>query len=111
MMPKTDVAQYMGHIEKWYTTYSNGYAILISTCDGRREQENILFTEKEDVVGTTQWSRDWESFSKSYVGKNEAEELTNDELIEYLRWMACNKSARYAKVMTAFANTQRRTAV
>ena len=59
---------------------------------------------------TTQWSRDWESFNKSYVGRNEAEELTNDEFIEYLRWMACNKPARYAKVMTAFANTQRHAA-
>ena len=58
-------------------------------------------------MGATQWSRDWESFNKSYVDRNEAEKLSNDELIEYLRWMACNKPARYAKVMTAFANTQR----
>lgn len=63
---------------------------------------------KEFVLGNTVWSRDWERFNQSYVGKNEAEELTNDELIEYLRWMACNKPGRYAQVMTAFARTQGR---
>ena len=73
----------------------------------RANERTVLFEEKEDILGTTQWSRDWESFNKSYVDKNEAEKLSNDELIEYLRWMACNKPARYAKVMTAFANTQR----
>ena len=74
-------------------------------------RELIISVEGECVLGNTVWSRDWEHFNQSYVGKNEAEELTNDELIEYLRWMACNRPARYAKVMTAFANTQRRTAV
>ena len=73
----------------------------------RANERTVLFEEKEDILGTTQWSRDWESFNKSYVDRNEAEKLSNDELIEYLRWMACNKPSRYAKVMTAFANTQR----
>lgn len=57
------------------------------------------------VLEQAQWSRDWEQFNQSYIDRNEAEELTNEELIEYLRWLACNRPGRYAKVMTAFANT------
>ena len=54
----------------------------------------------------TDWSRDWENFNQSKVGKNEAEGLSNDELVEYLRWMACNKPRKYEQLMTAFAKTQ-----
>ena len=52
------------------------------------------------------WTRDWEQFNQSQVGRNAAEGLTNDELVEYLRWMACNRPQKYAQVMTAFARTQ-----
>ena len=73
--------------------------------------ETVQPVEREDIVlGTTQWPRDWESFNQSYVGRHEAEKLSNDELIEYLRWMACSKPKKYAKVMSAFANTQRQPA-
>ena len=85
--------------------------IYSSLCVRERTDETIKPVEREEIVlGTTQWSRDWESFNKSYVGRNEAEKLSNDELIEYLRWMACNRPSRYAKVMTAFADTQRQPA-
>ena len=86
------------------------YAILSFVCMKEYAQELIKSVEGEIVLGNTVWSRDWERFNQSYVGKNEAEELTNDELIEYLRWMACNKPGRYAQVMTAFAKTQGRAA-
>ena len=54
----------------------------------------------------TIWTRDWEHFNQSEVGRNGAEGLTDDELVEYLRWMACNRPGKYVKVMTAFAKTQ-----
>ena len=48
--------------------------------------ETVQPVEREDIVlGTTQWPRDWESFNQSYVGRHEAEKLSNDELIEYLQ--------------------------
>lgn len=56
----------------------------------------------------TVWSRDWESFNQSEVGRNEAEGLSNDELVEYLRWMACNRPKKYAELMTTFAKSQER---
>ena len=37
---------------------------------------------------------------------NGAEGLSDDEVIEYLRWMACNRPERYVRVMSAFAQTQ-----
>ena len=86
------------------------YAILSFVRMKEIAWELIKSVEGEIVLGNTVWSRDWERFNQSYVGKNEAEELTNDELIEYLRWMACNKPGRYAQVMTAFAKTQGRAA-
>ena len=54
----------------------------------------------------TIWTRDWEDFNQSEVGRNGAEGLTDDELVEYLRWMACNRPEKYVKVMTAFVMTQ-----
>ena len=81
-------------------------AILLLACEKGRATEQIKMGEREMVLEETQWSRDWEQFNQSYIDRNEAEELTNEELIEYLRWLACNRPGRYAKVMTAFASTQ-----
>ena len=53
-----------------------------------------------------QWSRDWEHFNQSEVGRNEAEGLSNEELVEYLRWMACIRPEKYGELMTAFARAQ-----
>lgn len=53
----------------------------------------------------TVWSRDWESFSQSAVGRNAAAGLSDDELVEYLRWMACNRPDKYARLMSAFVKT------
>ena len=54
----------------------------------------------------TIWTRDWEHFNKTESGMNGAEGLSDDEVIEYLRWMACNRPERYVRVMSAFAQTQ-----
>mgnify|MGYP002625085475 CR=1 FL=1 len=52
------------------------------------------------------WSRDWNQFNQKNVGKNEAEGLSDKELIEYLKWMACHKPDKYAQVMVAFMKAQ-----
>ena len=50
----------------------------------------------------TVWTRDWEEFEKAgVVGRNASEGLSDAEMIEYLRWMACNRPQRSAYLMTA----------
>ncbi|MBR1634439.1 MAG: hypothetical protein IJ682_05155 [Lachnospiraceae bacterium] len=52
-------------------------------------------------LNMTLWSRDWEHLYN-------AKDLTDGELLEYLRWMACNRPAEYAKLMTSFLQKQER---
>ena len=47
------------------------------------------------------WSRDWATYDLAHVGGRIADGLSDDELVEYLRWMACNRPQRYAYLMTA----------
>lgn len=53
------------------------------------------------------WSRDWENYSCSRSDSVE-EELTDEEVIEFLRWMACYRPKKYVEVMTNFASSQGR---
>ena len=52
------------------------------------------------------WSRDWELYDDSHLAGNIIAGLTDDEVVEYLRWMACNRPQRYASIMTAFMEKQ-----
>lgn len=51
------------------------------------------------------WSNDWENYSRSRSGSND-EELTDDEVIEFLRWMACHRPKKYVEGMMSFAQSQ-----
>ena len=52
---------------------------------------------------TSQWSRDWELFDDAHSGGNIASGLSDDEVVEYLRWMACNRPQKYVTLMTAYS--------
>jgi hypothetical protein len=47
------------------------------------------------------WSRNWAMYDMAHSGGRIAEGLSDEELVEYLRWMACNRPQRYAYLMTA----------
>lgn len=49
------------------------------------------------------WSRDGFQFNQTNAGRNEEEGLSNEELMKYLQWMACNRPEKYGKLMIVFA--------
>ncbi|MCR5451692.1 MAG: hypothetical protein K6F00_03580 [Lachnospiraceae bacterium] len=61
-------------------------------------------------VDSTVWSQDWERFDHIRSEKNSENnmmtELSDEEFVEYLRWMACNRPQKYIHLMTAFAEQQ-----
>ncbi len=54
-------------------------------------------------IMSSKWSRDWELFDEAHSGGNIASGLSDDEVVEYLRWMACNKPKKYGILMTAYS--------
>ena len=49
-----------------------------------------------------EWTANWEDFDRGVSDKKGAKDLTDDEFVEYLRWLACHKPAKYSAIMVSF---------